>query len=65
MADKDIKGQTVHHLETSYSEDIEQTDLKGRYNVHVSDSDARDYVDPTIVITEEENKKLRNKIHKR
>jgi len=34
-------------------------------HILVSDSDARNYVDPTIVISEEESKRLRRKIHKR
>lgn len=31
----------------------------------VADNDARDYVDPNLVISEEENKAMRRKIHKR
>lgn len=31
----------------------------------VADNDARDYVDPNLVISDEENKAMRRKIHKR
>lgn len=31
----------------------------------VADNDARDYVDPDLVISEEENKAMRRKIHRR
>ena len=34
-------------------------------HILVSDTDAKNYVDPSVVISEEENKRLRWKIHKR
>lgn len=51
MADYDNKTNTHH--------DEEYKAMAG----HVEDSVAADYVDPTLVITPEENKKLLRKIH--
>ena len=65
MVDQEVKND-INHLEGSTTRDaeVEAFDLKGQEQ-HVQDSDAKNYVDPTIVITEEENTQLRRKIHRR
>lgn len=43
----------------------EEHDLKASTGNHVADTEARDYLNPDLVISEEENKRLRRRIHKR
>jgi hypothetical protein len=52
----------LHHVEDPERKD--ELNYKQTGNV-VADNDARDYVDPNLVISEEENKAMRRKIHKR
>ena len=52
----------IHHVEDPERKDELNYKITG--NV-VADNDARDYVDPNLVISEEENKAMRRKIHKR
>ena len=56
----------VAHLENDPERVLSHTDYKAlRARGLVDDSDAAEYVDPTLVITEEENRRLRRKIHRR
>jgi hypothetical protein len=52
--------------ETGQIEDPERKeDLDIKTGNNVADTEARGYVDPNLIITEEENKTMRRKIHKR
>jgi hypothetical protein len=71
MAQQDPKATSPQHLEATdeisttqyhHHPDEEAIDAKGTY---VEDSDAKGYVDPSLIISEDENKILRNKIHRR
>jgi hypothetical protein len=71
MAMQDPKATSPEHLEGAEEistagyhphRDEEAIDTKGTY---VEDSDAKGYVDPSLIISEDENKHLRNKIHRR
>jgi hypothetical protein len=71
MALQDPKAASPEHLEGAEEistaqyhphPDEEAIDTKGTY---VEDSDAKGYVDPSLIISEHENKVLRNKIHRR
>ncbi|KAK1926885.1 major facilitator superfamily domain-containing protein [Papiliotrema laurentii] len=64
MNEKEISPVEVHHLENTESRDVEHADEKGA-TIGVADSDARDYLDPTVVITEEESQQLKRKIHRK
>jgi hypothetical protein len=61
MAEKNEQYEIGHVEDPERKDDIEQIKTG---NV-VADNDARNYVDPDLVITEEENKAMRRKIHKR
>ena len=57
-----IDKHDIYHVEDPERKDeIEQ--IKTGNNV--ADNDARGYVDPDLVITEEENKAMRKRIHRR
>ncbi|OCF31218.1 hypothetical protein I316_07187 [Kwoniella heveanensis BCC8398] len=58
-----VHAENLEHVNSvdRYHDDIEA--IKGRDLV--VDDDARGYVDPNLIITDEENKKMRWKIHKR
>jgi hypothetical protein len=61
MTEKNEQYEIGHVEDPERKDDIEQIKTG---NV-VADNDARNYVDPDLVITEEENKAMRRKIHKR
>jgi hypothetical protein len=61
MAEKNEQYEIGHVEDQERKDDIEQIKTG---NI-VADNDARNYVDPDLVITEEENKAMRRKIHKR
>jgi hypothetical protein len=56
----DDKGG-VAHVEMGGEDD----DRDYKTGNHVADSDARNYLNPDLVISDEENKRLRRRIHKR
>jgi hypothetical protein len=58
----DINKYEIGHMEDPERKD-EIDQIKTGNNV--ADNDARGYVDPSLVITEEENKAMRRRIHKR
>ncbi|WVR03573.1 hypothetical protein IAU60_000565 [Kwoniella sp. DSM 27419] len=63
---KDQVAGTTYHLEHAESADHDRDleAIKARDHT-VADDDARDYVDPDLIISEEESKKMRWRIHKR
>lgn len=58
------KMSEINHVEDPDPERKDDLAYAKSGNV-VADNDARDYVDPNLVISEEENKAMRRKIHKR
>jgi hypothetical protein len=56
--------EDVNELERRSVDDYKSAG-NGASGGHVADSDARNYLNPDIVITDEMNKKLRRRIHKR
>ena len=55
MAEKDIEFQDVDQLPEKTHGEI----------IHVVDQEAEGYVDPTLVLSEAENKRLRRRVHLR
>jgi hypothetical protein len=56
----EIKPGLLHQDDFDVTEDLSH--IKGQYIV---DNEAKGYVDPTLAISEAENKRLRRKIHMR
>ncbi|WWC85847.1 uncharacterized protein L201_000714 [Kwoniella dendrophila CBS 6074] len=66
MSKKDNIISTTEHVEDAHDEYQDVETLKaGRDHVEVADDEARNYVNPDLIITEEESKRMRNRIHKR
>lgn len=61
MGEKNDQYEIGHVEDPERKDEVEQIKTG---NV-VADNDARNYVDPDLVISEEENKAMRRKIHKR
>jgi hypothetical protein len=57
----------VNKYDIDHVEDPERKDEIDQIKTgnNVADNDARGYVDPNLIITEEENKAMRRRIHKR
>ena len=60
-----LPNEAARDAEKAYDHQADQELVPGKYNEVVRDSDAKGYLDPTIVISDDENKRLRWMINKR
>jgi hypothetical protein len=60
-----MQADTDKDLEVAHVESTGAHHVGGKFDpAYVADSAAADYVDPTLVISPQENKRLRRKIYK-
>jgi hypothetical protein len=57
--------QVHDDVKPAYAEDQIETKQDLQLMEHVEDTEADGYVDPTLVLTEADNKRLRRRIHRR